>query len=298
MSTALVPIEALGAEIKARIEAGDRALDKAEQHYISAGLQLAQAKERVRHTANLTWPAFLSTYCGVRRRRADELIALADGRTTLAEMREKNRDRVAAHRDRKKAEPALRNAELPEQDVVSGAVAKPDGDADLRAIIDRQAREIEALKRKLAKAEETIQIKEGQRHAQEALANAADRQAKDAAARAMYAEADKERLAEELEQVKGGMIASYLRGQELWGKRKVHQGQAWHRRVIAKAKAEASMITADDLAAILSLAGFSRMTQLMEHDFNVHTYGTRTSDDPLPEFKWRREFAPIKARAA
>src|SRR5690606_8126798 len=53
----------------------------------------------------------LGRHCGIRRRRADDLIAIADGRVTLAEIREKNRERVTAHRERKKAEVALRHAE-------------------------------------------------------------------------------------------------------------------------------------------------------------------------------------------
>lgn len=112
MSTALVPIETLGAEIKARVEAGDRALDKAEQHYIAAGIQLAEAKRRLEQTGEMRWSAFLFSHARIKRRRADDLIAIGQGRITLAEHREKNRERVAAHRERKRAgEAALRNAE-------------------------------------------------------------------------------------------------------------------------------------------------------------------------------------------
>ena len=61
------------------------------------------------------------------------------------------------------------------------------------------AKESEALKRKLTSAEEKIAEKEEQRRAQESLAKIAERQVSDATNRAMFAEADKERLAEELE---------------------------------------------------------------------------------------------------
>lgn len=112
MSTTLVPIETLGAEIKARVEAGDRALDKAEQHYIAAGIQLAEAKRRLEQTGEMRWSAFLFSHARIKRRRADDLIAIGEGRITLAEHRERNRERVAAHRERKRAEgKALRNAE-------------------------------------------------------------------------------------------------------------------------------------------------------------------------------------------
>ncbi len=60
------------------------------------------------------------------------------------------------------------------------------------------AKDIETLRRKLAKAEELVLKKESQRSAQETLAAIADRQAREAATRAMFAEADKERLATEV----------------------------------------------------------------------------------------------------
>ncbi|MCO5156125.1 MAG: hypothetical protein M9945_05115 [Aquamicrobium sp.] len=196
MSTALVPIETLGAEIKARVEAGDKALDKAEQHYIAAGIQLAEAKRRLEQTKEMAWPAFLHAHCAIRRRRADDLIAIGQGRITLAEHREKNRERVAAHRERKRAAPALRNAENNVSELPPPIRAGQE--EDLRAIIARQAKEIEALKRQLAKAEETIAEKEAQRRAQEGLAASMSRAAHDQSNRAMFAEADKERLADEL----------------------------------------------------------------------------------------------------
>lgn len=197
MSTALAPIESLGREIKARIDAGDKALDKAEQHYIAAGIQLAEVKRRLEQTGEMRWSAFLFSHARIKRRRADDLIAIADGRITLAEHREKNRERVAAYRERKRAGvPALRNAESK-----GGELPPPIGavqEEDLHAIIARQAKEIETLKRQRAKAEETIAEKEAQRRAQESRANIAARQVDDAANRAMFAEADKERLADEL----------------------------------------------------------------------------------------------------
>jgi hypothetical protein len=48
---------------------------------------LSEAKERVARTKGLTWPAFLSKHCETGRRRADELIAMAEGRVTLADIR-------------------------------------------------------------------------------------------------------------------------------------------------------------------------------------------------------------------
>lgn len=64
------------------------------------------------------------------------------------------------------------------------------------------AKEIEALKRRAEKAEQLAETKESQRAAQESLANISAKQARTAETRAMFAEADKTRLAEELEQAR------------------------------------------------------------------------------------------------
>jgi hypothetical protein len=63
--------------------------DKAEEHYKAAGIHLSEAKERVAHTKGQTWPAFLIKHCQIGLSRADELISIADGRTSLAEVRAK-----------------------------------------------------------------------------------------------------------------------------------------------------------------------------------------------------------------
>lgn len=64
------------------------------------------------------------------------------------------------------------------------------------------AKEIEALKAKLKRAEGVLADKEAQRAAQESRAAIAAKQARDAENRAMFAEADKERLTEELATLK------------------------------------------------------------------------------------------------
>src|SRR4051794_17060014 len=101
--TSLLPLDTLGGTIKAHIAAGDKATDKAEEHYKAAGLHLSEAKERVSRTKGLTWPAFLGKHCEIGRRRADELIAIADGRTSLTEVRARNRTAMAATRAKQSA---------------------------------------------------------------------------------------------------------------------------------------------------------------------------------------------------
>jgi hypothetical protein len=57
-----------------------------------------------------SWSAFLVGQCGLQQSRANELITLAVGRTTLAKLRAGTRDRLAAHRARTKR--PLRNGGL------------------------------------------------------------------------------------------------------------------------------------------------------------------------------------------
>ena len=99
----LVPLDTLGGLAKASITAGDRSLDKAEQHYKSAGFYLSEAKERVARTKNLTWPAYLIQHCPIGRRQADLYIEMAEGRISLAEVQSSGRDRAATFQAKNKA---------------------------------------------------------------------------------------------------------------------------------------------------------------------------------------------------
>src|SRR5436309_14592646 len=97
-----LPLETLAGHIKAHVEKGDKATGKAEEHYKAAGIHLIEARKRVQETPGMTWPAFLAGHCTLGRGRANELIRLAEGRTTLNEIRAGTRSRVAAHRARKR----------------------------------------------------------------------------------------------------------------------------------------------------------------------------------------------------
>src|ERR1700721_2246602 len=82
-----VPLETLGRDIVARVVTGDKVKDKADQMYMSAGLQLIVARSRVHD-----FQAFLRDHCGgLSRSRAYELIAIAEG--NAEEVRSKNRTR-------------------------------------------------------------------------------------------------------------------------------------------------------------------------------------------------------------
>ena len=84
---AALTLEALGRSIVARVERGDKAKDRADQMYRSAGLQLIEAKSRAPN-----FSAFLRDHCnGLSRSRAYELIAIAEGKAE--EVRSQNRER-------------------------------------------------------------------------------------------------------------------------------------------------------------------------------------------------------------
>jgi hypothetical protein len=92
-----VPIEQLGKEITARVEAGDKAKTKSDDRFRSAGILLIQAKSRVTN-----FSAFLRDHCnGLTRSRAYELIKIASGeidtiRTSTNERKRRYRARRAA----------------------------------------------------------------------------------------------------------------------------------------------------------------------------------------------------------
>lgn len=89
-----VPLDQLGREAMARIAAGDKHKDKADQMFVSAGLYLIEAKTRVAQTKGMSWSGWLNTHCDVGRRRADEIIMIADGRVTVEALREAKAESV------------------------------------------------------------------------------------------------------------------------------------------------------------------------------------------------------------
>jgi hypothetical protein len=111
-ANSLVPLDTLAATIKASIAAGDKALDKAEQHYKSAGLYLVEARDRLpTERPGLLFTGFIRNVCRMGTARAYELIAIAEGRTTLEEVRAKTNERVKKHRAAPKDDFPLRNGQ-------------------------------------------------------------------------------------------------------------------------------------------------------------------------------------------
>src|SRR5215471_12889124 len=67
--------------IRAHIAKGDKAAEKAEQHYIAAGQHLATLKASHAGTWK-EWETLLKAKVGIGKSRASELMAIADGRKT------------------------------------------------------------------------------------------------------------------------------------------------------------------------------------------------------------------------
>lgn len=77
---------------KAFQEKAEHAAEKAEQFYVSFGLTLAELKDR--KPEGTPWPAFVKKYFDIGRSRADELIQIAHGKTTVENVREGKRERM------------------------------------------------------------------------------------------------------------------------------------------------------------------------------------------------------------
>jgi hypothetical protein len=98
--------------IKAHIVKGDKAAEKAEQHYIAAGQHLATLKKD--HAGNWPeWEALLKTKIGISTGRASELMQIADGRKTVEQVRsgkaesmKRLRANVSSPRGEETSEPA------------------------------------------------------------------------------------------------------------------------------------------------------------------------------------------------
>jgi len=164
----VTPLAQLGGEIKARVEAADKSLGRAEDLYRSAGVMLMEAKERVKATKGLTWPGWLRDNVVIGPRRADDLIMIAEGRTTLEELRVRNvvanrKFRAeAASRDAKSSEKTQRKQQTPTKQEVPSPHETPKeeegaGGDECRTVVDRiVARLTRATLEELILAEKTL----------------------------------------------------------------------------------------------------------------------------------------------
>jgi hypothetical protein len=85
--------------VKAHIAKGDKAKDKAEQHYIAAGQHLTALKAE--HTGTWAeWEALVKERAGIGKSRASELMQIADGTKTIEGTRAEARERMREIRAR------------------------------------------------------------------------------------------------------------------------------------------------------------------------------------------------------
>jgi hypothetical protein len=116
----LLPLDTLAATIKARVVKGDKATSDAEGHYLAAGLLLLEAKRRLPlEQPGLRWSAYVYGTCKIGTTRANELIAIAEERTTVEAQREKNRNRQAAFAAKNKTARSNVTNVLPSTDPLS-----------------------------------------------------------------------------------------------------------------------------------------------------------------------------------
>jgi hypothetical protein len=91
-------------------------IGKGDQYHLTAGVLLLEAKRRLPEF-DLTWTAFLVGKCQLQKSRSAELIAIAEGRTTVAEVRAKGRERAARHAAKnKEARSSVSNGQSPRPD--------------------------------------------------------------------------------------------------------------------------------------------------------------------------------------
>lgn len=97
------PLDQVGASAHAHYKTAEKAAGKAEEHYKSAGIYLKAAHKRVLYTRGLTWPQWLAEHCPIGKSRAYEVIAIADGRKTVDEDRQRHTERHAREREEREA---------------------------------------------------------------------------------------------------------------------------------------------------------------------------------------------------
>jgi hypothetical protein len=95
----------------------EQAVKKADQFYVLLGLTLAELKAR--RPKDVTWLDFVKLHFGYSRERADELIRIGSGSTTIEAVRANTAARVQKHRA---ADTVLRNTGSPPVDQTQAAL--------------------------------------------------------------------------------------------------------------------------------------------------------------------------------
>jgi phage shock protein A len=106
--------------IKTHIAKGDKAAEKSEQHYISAGQHLKTLKAQHDDAGGkwAEWETFLKEKIGIGKSRASELMQIADGRKTVEQVQADGANRVAKH-EAKKISPLANGENTPAKPILS-----------------------------------------------------------------------------------------------------------------------------------------------------------------------------------
>jgi hypothetical protein len=92
--------------VKAHIARGDKAKDKADQHYIAAGQYLKELKAE--HTGTWAeWETLVKEKAGIGKSRASELMQIADGIKTVEEVKGARAERDRKAIERRKSSPPI-----------------------------------------------------------------------------------------------------------------------------------------------------------------------------------------------
>jgi hypothetical protein len=139
-----IAIPALVATIKAHLAKGAQSKEKSAQHFLSAGLHLKELKAR--KPSETPWPEYVRETFGLGRERADELIRISDGTTTV----EKTRAIKAASMRKTRAKSLPRGTGAPSE-IADAAPATIDrvseDDNRAHAVTSRQAAVLEQADR-------------------------------------------------------------------------------------------------------------------------------------------------------
>jgi uncharacterized membrane protein YqiK len=97
-TSTLDPQNGLIGKIKTHLVAAIRATAEADEHWKSAGTLLKELKAL--KPKNLTWVVYVRQHFDLSQQRADELIRIADGDTTVERVRAANNERKQKHREK------------------------------------------------------------------------------------------------------------------------------------------------------------------------------------------------------
>jgi hypothetical protein len=151
---ALIPAQVmtLTRRINALIEKGDRAAEKAEQFYKAAGIHIKEIKEKQPEH----WESIVRDKCGLGRSRAYELMAIADGKTTLEKVRADTNERKKVHRAKPESVPERTGAVVVDRATGSAEISVEQRQADMARLGGEGEAAVDEVDRRITCVTNTI----------------------------------------------------------------------------------------------------------------------------------------------